>query len=382
MYQPQNIVNNRQVIPQNHGAAMPAAQMGAHDRSRAQQIVEDYLARAKSRAAMPIERIMSEVPRDNIIRGQALAFEPDGDTNNVRATMGGVGLAMHDNALGQVAQRLDMSMTAVRQLQERNAPWARNLLAHTLTEHARNVWTPSDRFLVRAVGTSMRGFLSDRFRRIDCRPVLDVLIGEAQRVGALVADAVVSDVRASVRFLMPRALEIAPGEFVALGMEWSNSDYGKGKNALSAFLMRVWCLNGAMLSQELAQIHLGGRLSDSIQYSRATIEADSRAATLAARDTARALLAPARIDATSDVLKTAATTTLDPKATIADLRKRLGKGLAEKIGQTYNTADVEALPPGNTAWRMSNAISWVAKQDDVDADTRVDLEREAGALLV
>jgi hypothetical protein len=81
------------------------------------------------------------------------------------------------------------------------------------------------------------------------------------------------------------------------------------------------------------------------------------------------------------MIRTAASQSIDVKTKTADLRKRLGKTLADRIAETYTSADVEALPPGNTAWRLSNAISWVAKQDDVDAETRLDLEKEAGAAL-
>ncbi len=376
----QTIARGR-IVPATHGAEIYAHAMDTHQQDRARNILENYIQTAASRAQRPIERIMNEIPNDSIVRGQAMTFRPVSAHKVIEVTAGGSGLVLHDHALTQIAQRLDMPIATVRELQERAQPWSQELLAHSLTEHARNVWAPSDRFLARAVGGQLRGFLSDKFRRIDCRPILDVLIGETQKVGAMITDAVVSDVRASVRFLLPRVLEIAPSEFVALGMEWTNSDYGKGKNALSAFLMRVWCLNGAILSQELAQIHLGGRLSDSIEYSRATIEADSRAATLAARDTARALLAPGRQEATIAVLQKAANEPIDAKASIADMRKRLGKTIADKVAEAYNMADVEALPLGNTAWRMSNAISWVAKAEGTSADTRVDLEREAGTLL-
>ena len=354
----------------------------AHTRAKAQAILEDYIGRAKARAAQPIERILTEVPTDHIAQGAVLDFDT-GTDGRARVKLGADGspLVLHDNALSQFADKAGIGMTYLRHLQEQKSPWAQSLLAHTLKEHAHEV-LPSERFLVRSHAGQARAMLSDRFRRIDCRPGLDALLGESQKVGALVSDAVVTDVRASVRVLIPRVLEVSPGEFIVLGLAWANSDYGKGAQSLALFALRVWCLNGATLEQEMRQVHLGGRLTDwEIRYSERTIAADSRATTLAMRDTARALLSPAHMERTTDMIRTAASQAIDVKGKTADLRKRLGKTLADRIAETYTSADVEALPPGNTAWRLSNAISWVAKQDDVDAETRLDLEKEAGAAL-
>lgn len=353
-----------------------------HDRARAQQILDSYLQEARKRAEPGIGRIMSEVPTDNVVRGPSLQFVAEG--SQVRARVGAYEqtYGIHDNAMTQLAGRMDIPVAYVRHLQNpENASWAPQLLAHTLSEHTTRAMA-RDRVLVREYAGTLRAVLSDHFRRIDCRPGFDALIGEAQKAGALVTDAIVTDVRASVRLLVPKVQELSPGEFAVFGLAWSNSDYGKGAQALSLFALRVWCLNGATLEQALRQVHLGGRLTDNIAYSERTMRLDSAATASAIRDTARALLAPASMDRVVDTIKTAAATEVDGKARASDLRKRLGKGIAEAVAEAYNTADVEVLPPGNTAWRWCNAISWVAKQDTTDAETRIDLEREAGAVLL
>jgi len=38
------------------------------------------------------------------------------------------------------------------------------------------------------------------------------------------------------------------------------------------------------------------------------------------------------------------------------------------------------LPPGNTTWRLSNAVSWVAGKMN-DSERKLDLMKAAGALL-
>jgi len=42
--------------------------------------------------------------------------------------------------------------------------------------------------------------------------------------------------------------------------------------------------------------------------------------------------------------------------------------------------DVELLPAGNTSWRLSNAVSWLAGQVE-DGERRLELEKVAGQLV-
>jgi hypothetical protein len=362
------------------------AQLTTHDRETAVAKLEKYVAGARERSEHNIGRILAEVPKDYLIPGGALGFDRDETTGAILASGPGMLADLHDNALAQLTDKMGLPMSMVRHLQEAKAEWATDLLAETLTKHATHVLGGS-RFLVRGrfndSGTSytMKAFLSDKFRRIDCRPGLDALIGVAQTNGAVVSDAIVSDVRASVRIILPQVVELSPGEFVVMGLSWSNSDYGRGAQSLAMFLIRLWCLNGATLEQTLRQVHLGARLSNDLTYSERTLQLDAMATTSAIRDAARVLLSPTEVSRTADMLRRAANTQIDSKAAFADLKKRLGKSAADKVQAAFTMADVEELPAGNTAWRFSNAISWVAKQPNTLPDDRLDLEREAGAAL-
>ena len=53
---------------------------------------------------------------------------------------------------------------------------------------------------------------------------------------------------------------------------------------------------------------------------------------------------------------------------------------AKSIADAFAGNDVVNLPPGKTAWRASNAISWIARATE-DAEARLDLERLAGAIM-
>jgi hypothetical protein len=54
---------------------------------------------------------------------------------------------------------------------------------------------------------------------------------------------------------------------------------------------------------------------------------------------------------------------------------------AEPAASAFDGPDVVNLPAGNTLWRASNAISWIANAESVAAERRLELQELAGQLL-
>jgi len=345
--------------------------------------LDRYIQEGQVRAVATMERVAREVPADYISPATRMTVS-DADGGRLVLNVGtadgrtAVAAPLHRHALGNVASQASMPMAYVDHLLGQGE-WGRELVARNLTDglHFGNA---KARYLVRAAGGNVRAVLSDKFRRIDARPILDVLVGEAQRVGAVVVDGVMSDIRCEMKFIVPRIIEPAPGEFMVFGFAWSNSDFGAGANSLRTFAFRLACFNGATMEQNLRQVHLGRALSEDIQWSRQTLEADTRVATLAARDTARALLSDAKIAETAGKITAAHAQGIDPKVTLAGLKKKVLVGDAEKIAEAFNSPDVVELPPGNTMWRFSNAISLVAR-NTAEPEKKLELERLAGDVL-
>jgi hypothetical protein len=90
-------------------------------------------------------------------------------------------------------------------------------------------------------------------------------------------------------------------------------------------------------------------------------------------------LTPDRVRAYCDVITQAAAEKIDAGAELKKL-KAITKGERDTIVDAFNSPDVEMMPAGNTLWRLSNAISWVAQKADGD-DRRLELEKIAGDLL-
>jgi hypothetical protein len=129
----------------------------------------------------------------------------------------------------------------------------------------------------------------------------------------------------------------------------------------------------------LKQVHLGGRLSDDLEFSERTHRLDTATSASALRDVVRGALGPAGRDKLMEGIRAAHERAMS-KTQLAQATRTLPKPVQKSVGDAFDSADVINLPEGNTAWRASNAISWVARHTQ-DDELRLDLERAAGALV-
>lgn len=366
----------------------------ASDAARAARAkLEATIENGRAHALAVIAKVDSEVPDDRIVRGPALNFEDTAQglmvtIPRVRPPQDGprpanseydapVAMSVHPNALAQLVERgpAAMPMKYVRELQE--SQWGRELLADSL---ARIYANSEERYLARSYGGQLRGFLSSSYRRLDSRPLLDSFAQAVAKVGAVPIEGYVTDTRVTLKALMPQVYEPVPGEVVALGLAWGNSDYGNGAHSLRIFMLRLWCTNYAIGDESLRQIHLGASLGEDMNYSDRTYRLDTARSASMIRDTVDMTLGPDGVYRALEAVKQANEDKVDPKQVGAYLKKRLGAGMATQVADAFSSADVEMMPPGQTRWRLSNAISWVAGQT-ADTESKLDLMRAAGEVL-
>lgn len=341
-----------------------------------QHRLEEQIGGSVQRVTAVVEQVQNDVPDDQVIRGAALAFAlKDGDTIAVE------GLGIHEHALNQIAYRSGVKnlSTVVRELAGRG-DWGRKLVVDTLNEvYAHG--SLKDRFLLRSVRGQLRGFLSDSYRRLDSRPLMDAFIGAIRKFGARPIDGFALTTKTKLRAILPYVFEPVPGEIMAFGAELSDSDYGDGKLAFSAFMRRLWCTNDAVTEDVLAQVHLGRRLDERIEFSQQTLELDTRTMASAIDDVAGGVLSPDGINRQLNIIRKAAEEKVEPAAMNTWIKKNLTKDEGLKAATKFNSPDVEMLPKGNTAWRFSNAISWLANETE-DETRKLALQDLAGGLIL
>jgi hypothetical protein len=347
--------------------------------------LNNLVNKGRQSAGAVIEHVMRNQPTDRIVRGKALNFVAhsanvaSGIGVDIPGDDGPVHQTIHRHALNQMALAVDMPMKFLDSLAAEKSAWGRELLSHNLNTifHERFA---TKRNLARAVNGEIRGFLSDQYRRLDSRPIVEAFATAVQNKGALPYQGFVTDTKVAIHAIMPDVYEPIPGELVAYGLSLENSDFGNGALSLRAYLLRIWCTNLAITEETMRQIHLGKRLDDNMIYSQRTYELDSKATVSALRD-----VVSLQLDHTSLTNRmNAVAATASKEVSVTDARARLAKvlnkGEAEAAYNAYASPDVYNLPEGHNVWRLSNAISWIAGQTE-DAERKLDLMKIAGDTL-
>jgi hypothetical protein len=343
--------------------------------NRAKAKLQERIQRGQRAALGALQRVEREVPQDMLVRARAV--QVDGNEVFRMRAAGDDGYPMfHDHALGQIAERLGFPRKYLGDL--RGSDWGRALVARNMNELAGHA-AEDERFLVRTVDGVVRGVLGRSYRTDDSRPALEGIMEVAREVGAVVADGYAGDTRCSFKILRAEPIEVFPGEWAVFGIDYRTSDYGHGAREAMGFIERLLCLNGASVTTNYRKVHIGGHL-DEATFSDRTKKLNAAAAKSAMRDTARALLGTEAIGKLITSVRAANATELDADKALASIRKTVTKAEEKAIVEKYNSPDVELLPPGNTAWRFSNAISWLAGQVD-DADRKLDLQQLAGSFV-
>jgi hypothetical protein len=312
-------------------------------------------------------------PQDYIVKADALQFSGDG---NLRVALNNSEFSVHRFALGQIAEIASVPTKFVDSLA--GTDWGRALMAHNLNEIFRH--RDAKRHLVRTVNGEVRGFLSDQYRRLDSRPLIEAFVAGVQKLGALPYKGYVSDTRICIQAILPDVFDAIPGEVIAFVLSLENSDFGNGALSLRVGALRIWCDNLAVFEENMRQIHLGRRLDENIMFSQRTYELDTKTTVSALSDIVGVQLNREGIQKRMELLAANAGKSVDPQAAMKMLKDALGVGEAQKVIDAYRSADIEMLPQGNNAWRLSNAISWVSNQE-TDAEKKLELMKLAGRVL-
>ena len=356
----------------------------AESKNQAVSKLESLIERGRSRAASVIDHVMRHQPTDRLVRGDALQFRAAENLPEILITVPDreqekVDQTLHRNAIYQMAQTTDMPVKFLDSLQAVAEPWGRELLAHNL-QTVFNRRFQKKRYLLRSLQQEVRGFLSDSYRRIDSRPVVEAFATAVQEKGALPYEGYVTDTKIAIQAIMPEVYEPVPGEVVAYGLSLENSDFGNGALSVRAYLLRIWCSNLAITQEEMRQVHLGKRLDESMIYSERTYELDAQATVSALKDVIQRQLNAEQLQQHMDLIRRANDRPVDASQARDMLRKALQKHEADSVVEAYNSADTVNMPAGNSMWRLSNAISWVAGKTE-DAERKLEISKVAGQIL-
>lgn len=354
---------------------------------RGREKMEAIIAKGQQNAHAVLEQVERQVPKDLIATTKAIkVIAPIGTDRFGLAIQNGNPIPMHEHALAQVADKAGFNNTFLNSLRMVKAPeddpWNQELIAHNFNQLLLH---NDSRNLIRVVEEKgqeeVRGFLSDRFRRLDSRPLLDTFMKACMEIGAVPVDGYALDTRVRMRAVLPYVFEPIKNEVMLFGAQWGNSDFGNGGHTVSLFNIRVWCTNTAICDEVLRQVHLGKRLEDNIIYSRQTYELDTKANASAMKDIVLDCLSAEKVNGYLQYIREAGEDKIGEKDVLRILKNKLGKQEQEKVIDLFDGPDVVNLPAGSTTYRLSNAISFFAQTEGISRNRQLDLQRLAGELV-
>jgi len=244
-------------------------------------------------------------------------------------------------------------------------------------------------FLHRFVGDELRGFLSRKFNRwLASEPLLDAFIQACDYTSAVPVEAVVSDVRVSLKCILPFIFQPVPGEYICLGVTWSNSDFGAGMLTIATSVWSARSFSHTVLDSALSRVHIGKLIQDTdLELSDDTAKKEVIAQCAAIGDVVESQLRYSNVDRVLRAIRAAS----EEKIAWLDIKPHLARLLAKADVQRLQEAfdhDVVDLPPAVlcdgekmvSKWWAISAVGWLANHTS-DADRKTELQNLAGPLL-
>ena len=273
--------------------------------------------------------------------------------------------SLHANAIGQVSEKMGIPAKYLRELSA-GAAWQKQLCATILNEHSG--WTERTRVLVRAVGTEVRGILSDSYRRLNSVEILTAFIREAANQGAVVSDAYMNDTKVWCETILPAPIEIPTRKngtvVIFAGARFSTSDYGNGSVDMRSFLLNGACLNGMVRESVMRQVHLGAKLPDSMALSQKTYELDTQTTVSAVSDLTKGLYSRDTLMQKAVEIQGAAEVDVDFDKELKQLVQRgaLLKNEGREVEKLLmNNNPDDGVTGGATLWKLTQGITAFAR---------------------
>jgi hypothetical protein len=323
--------------------------------------------------AKQIQRLQLQ---DAVVKNDDLTFGVEGKRLCVSHPKTDVLMPFHRHALTQMADKIKLP-SANRTIQWLSDPDIIEKSADILNTKFAKL-PEQKRFLLRSVDDEVRGFLSSKYRRLNSGVLMEAFISAVQKYDTVPMRGRMLDTKFYLKVVKPTIYEPIPNELCLFGTEFKHSDFGDGKLVCRGFVHRLGCTNLMMTDTGFNEVHLGKELPEDIEFSEKTYELDTQARASAMKDIVANVLEEKYIHEKMDHIRALAQENVDADSIFEGLvsKKKITKGEKEQIREIYRSADTEILPPGDTAWRLSNALSAFAQK--VDPERELELEILAG----
>lgn len=322
--------------------------------------------------------------RDLVVRGNVMSYDSVTDVNGRLQIAAGTTIEQYGIspfARGQLAKICDIPHKYFERMRN-NKP--------ALLDQNVNTWLTdlgNDTKLVRTMDGDVRAMLSNRYRIVDNRMLLEYLFPVLNDMGLELefTSLNLSEKCLYIKFVSKRLeTDLQVNDPVQVGVVITNSEVGYRKLSVSTLLYRLFCLNGFIMPDVgLSKNHVGRILeSDELPanlLSREAIEADNFALMLKVRDAVKYSLTEAMLQKLAERLRSMLKIPIkgDPVAAVQVLSNRYkldDEECSGVLGKLIRSPDM-------SAFGLVNAVTAYA-QDVDDYDRSTELEQVGGAMLL
>jgi len=340
------------------------------------EILHKAIEEGKQRLPRTLELIQDEIlnREDYIVAPSAVDIEYDHDSDRFRMRTPEFEGVLTGWAKAQLFQRADIPLRFVNKLLGYELHDTLYMLFKAMLPKA-----SPDGLMVRKVKSTIKAVLSTKYKRFDSALFLESFVKACMDNCYMPYDAAVSDTSYYLKFIYPKITEIS-GDPIVFMLCMQTSDYGANALKIEAGVLRVMCLNGIIGFNLFRQIHLGRRfrIDDDLTISKLvsdeTLELDTKTLASAVRD-----IVTNSIEV-FDRLRMAVEEAHDREITDSQAAKilekfredgKITKEVFEAVLNVYKAPmPVTVLPEKKSAWRLSNAMAYVAKSAEMDNDDK------------
>jgi hypothetical protein len=289
---------------------------------------------------------------------------------------------LHPNAIRQIGERFGVPAGFLTTLIS-GSDWQKNLSVRIMDDHAHN--TTRERVLLRTVNGQLRGFLSDRYRRLNSMEIFVAFLTAARNYNNVLVDAHSGETKGFLEVINPEIVEFDTPQngrnYAVFGARIRNSDFGDGALDVRTFMLNVKCLNGLVGETMLRELHLGGRIPENIQISDDTMKKETAAKAGLVRDIMASVYHPDNVRKMIGKIENASARIIDIPAEIERLPKLgLTVGESQSVGKLLMENDpANGLDGSPTLWKLVNGMTAVAR--DARPERKRELEEIAGSML-
>jgi len=240
-----------------------------------------------------------------------------------------------------------------------------------------------ERKMIRTLDGNARAMRSPGYRRLDNYGLMGAILPVLAKTDMIVRSAEVTERKLWLKASFPsKSFEVKKGDVVEIGLAISNSEVGLGYVRVDPLVMRLVCLNGAVINDAaIKQIHVGradgqdGVIQELLSSKTQSLE--DAAFWSKVRDVVEAFVGNGHGDRMREKIERSLGLEIKkPEATVKVMAKENGLGDQEAdsiLGYLISGGDL-------SAWGLGQAVSRFS-QDGHDYDRATQLEHLAGNII-